>query len=56
MAGRATLVMELKSQFDGDRRLVQRCADVLAGYTGPVAVMSFDPAMIELRAVDRARS
>jgi len=48
VAGRATLVIELKSHFDGDRRLVQRCADVLANYAGPVAVMSFDPAMIEL--------
>ena len=48
VAGRATLALELKSHFDGDRRLVQRCAHVLAGYKGPVAVMSFDPAMIEL--------
>src|SRR5215831_586472 len=48
VAGRATLVIEIKSHFDGDRRLVQRCADVLANYGGPAAVMSFDPAMIEL--------
>jgi len=48
VAGRATLLLELKSHFDGDRRLVQRCAHVLAGYSGPVAVMSFDPAVIEL--------
>jgi glycerophosphoryl diester phosphodiesterase len=48
VAGRATLVIELKSHFDGDRRLVQRCAHVLANYHGPVAVMSFDPAMIEV--------
>jgi hypothetical protein len=41
-------VLELKSHFDGDRRLAQRAADVLATYAGPVAVMSFDPAMIEL--------
>ena len=47
VAGRATLVLELKSRFDGDRRLAQRAADVLANYAGPVAVMSFDPAMIE---------
>ena len=47
VAGRATLLLELKSHFDGDRRLVQRGADVLANYAGPVAVMSFDPAMIE---------
>ena len=48
VAGRATLALELKSHFDGDRRLVQRSAHVLANYRGPVAVMSFDPAMIEV--------
>jgi glycerophosphoryl diester phosphodiesterase len=48
VGGRATLVLEFKSHFDGDRRLVQRSADVLANYTGPVAVMSFDPDMIEV--------
>jgi glycerophosphoryl diester phosphodiesterase len=47
VGGHATLVIELKSHFDGDRRLVQRVADVLANYAGPVAVMSFDPAMVE---------
>jgi glycerophosphoryl diester phosphodiesterase len=47
VGGRATLVLELKSHFDGDRRLVQRTADVLANYAGPVAVMSFDPAVVE---------
>ncbi len=48
VAGRAPLVLELKSHFDGDRRLAQRAADVLADYAGPVAVMSFDPAVIEV--------
>jgi glycerophosphoryl diester phosphodiesterase len=47
VAGRATLVIELKSRFDGDLRLAQRAARVLAGYAGPAAVMSFDPAPIE---------
>jgi glycerophosphoryl diester phosphodiesterase len=47
VAGRATLVLELKSRFDGDRRLAERAAAVLANYTGPVAAMSFDPAMVE---------
>lgn len=46
VAGRATLVIELKSRHDGDRRLVRRSAEVLSGYTGPAAVMSFDPAQI----------
>jgi glycerophosphoryl diester phosphodiesterase len=46
VAGRVTLVIELKSRFDGDVRLVARAAEVLSGYAGPAAVMSFDPAQI----------
>lgn len=46
VAGRATLVIELKSRFDGDLRLAQRAVKVLADYSGPAAVMSFDPALI----------
>jgi glycerophosphoryl diester phosphodiesterase len=42
-AGRVTLLLELKSRFDGDHRLADRTAKILAGYKGPVAVMSFDP-------------
>src|SRR5436190_17758463 len=44
VAGRTPLVIELKSRFDGDRRLATRAAEVLKNYVGPVAVMSFDPA------------
>jgi len=52
VGGRATLALELKSRFDGDLRLAQRAAAVLANYAGPVAAMSFDPAPIEaVRAV-----
>ena len=36
------MLLELKSRFDGDVRLVERTIDVLKGYAGPVAVMSFD--------------
>ncbi len=46
VAGRATLVIELKSRFDGDVRLPRRAAQVLEDYKGPVAVMSFDPGQI----------
>jgi len=46
VARRVTLVLELKSRFDGDPRLPRRVAEVLAGYRGPVAVMSFDPAAV----------
>ncbi|MEI7804825.1 MAG: glycerophosphodiester phosphodiesterase family protein [Hyphomicrobiales bacterium] len=46
VAGRVTLVLELKSHFDGDRRLVSRAAEVLTNYAGPVAAMSFDPQQV----------
>jgi glycerophosphoryl diester phosphodiesterase len=48
VAGRTTLALELKSHFGGDRKLVDRVAYVLANYKGPVAAMSFDPAMVEM--------
>jgi glycerophosphoryl diester phosphodiesterase len=52
VACRVTLVVEVKSHFDGDRRLIRRAADVLASYRGPVALMSFDPGpMAALRAL-----
>ena len=41
--GRVPIVIEVKSHFDGGRRLVRRMAELLQSYTGPVAGMSFDP-------------
>ncbi len=41
--GRVPLMIEVKSHFDGDRKLVTRMAEVLRTYPGPAAVMSFDP-------------
>ncbi len=41
--GRVPIVIEVKSHFDGDRKLVRRMAEVLGSYPGPVAGMSFDP-------------
>lgn len=43
VAGRVPLVIEVKSHFDCDRKLVTRMAEVLASYQGPVVGMSFDP-------------
>jgi glycerophosphoryl diester phosphodiesterase len=43
VAGRVPLVIEVKSHFDGDRRLVTRMAQVLLSYAGPAVGMSFDP-------------
>ncbi len=45
-AGRTPLLIELKSRFDGDLRLAGRAAEVVKAYSGPVALMSFDPAPI----------
>ncbi|HEY3893447.1 MAG TPA: glycerophosphodiester phosphodiesterase [Bradyrhizobium sp.] len=43
VGGRAPLLIEVKSHFDGDRKLVARMAELLASYRGPAAGMSFDP-------------
>jgi glycerophosphoryl diester phosphodiesterase len=43
VGGRVTMLVELKSRFDGDGRLPARVAAVLTPYSGPVAPMSFDP-------------
>ena len=43
VAGRVPLVIEVKSHFDGDRKLVKRMAEVLSAYQGPAVGMSFDP-------------
>jgi glycerophosphoryl diester phosphodiesterase len=47
VASRVPLVIELKSNFDGDNRLVARTVDDLKTYKGRVALMSFDPRPIE---------
>jgi glycerophosphoryl diester phosphodiesterase len=43
VSGRVGIVIEVKSHFDGDRKLIKRMAEVLGRYPGPVAGMSFDP-------------
>jgi glycerophosphoryl diester phosphodiesterase len=47
VAGRAPLILEVKSRFDGDPTLSNRLAAVVQGYAGPVAAMSFDPDMVQ---------
>jgi glycerophosphoryl diester phosphodiesterase len=46
VAGRVTLLIELKRSRAGDDRLAARAAALLSGYAGPAALMSFDPAQI----------
>jgi glycerophosphoryl diester phosphodiesterase len=48
VAGHAALLLELKSHYDGDRRLPARVAAVLSRYRGPVAAMSFDPCQVRV--------
>jgi len=48
IGGRATLLIEMKSRFDGDPRLPFRVAAILAAYRGPAAPMSFDPHQLSL--------
>jgi glycerophosphoryl diester phosphodiesterase len=44
--GRATLLLELKSAFDGDKRVALRTVEVVKSYSGAVGVMSFDPNLV----------
>jgi glycerophosphoryl diester phosphodiesterase len=48
VAGRVTVLVEMKSRFDGDDRLAARVATILADYRGPAAPMSFDPAQVAM--------
>lgn len=45
--GRAPLIIEIKSRFDGDMRLVNRAIEAIADYEGPVYLKSFDPAIVQ---------
>jgi len=56
IAGRAALVCEIKSGFDGDTRLALRAGEIAAAYEGPLAFKSFDPEIVAfLRASDSPR-
>jgi glycerophosphoryl diester phosphodiesterase len=46
IGGRVPLIVEIKSRFDGDMRLAARVADLIADYSGPLALQSFDPAVL----------
>jgi glycerophosphoryl diester phosphodiesterase len=46
IGGRVPLVVEIKSRFDNDMALTRRVCDIVAAYTGPLAIKSFDPAVI----------
>lgn len=46
VAGRVGLVIEIKSDFRPNPPYLDRIADILSGYDGPVAIMSFDPDLV----------
>ncbi len=51
--GRVPLLIEIKSEWDApDARYLQAIAETAAAYRGPIALMSFDPAvMTQIRAL-----
>ncbi|MFM8751078.1 glycerophosphodiester phosphodiesterase family protein [Rhabdaerophilum sp.] len=54
--GQQALVVEVKSRFDGNTAICTRIAALVKAYSGPLALKSFDPAMIRaLRAAGVAR-
>lgn len=46
VGGRTPIFCEIKSHFDGDLRLAQAVARCAASYRGPLALESFDPAIM----------
>jgi glycerophosphoryl diester phosphodiesterase len=46
ISGRVPVIVELKSQWDGSTELVEKSAHIVAEYTGPTAIMSFDPQLV----------
>lgn len=48
VAGRAPLVIELKSAWEVNTALATRAADRVAAYGGPAALMSFDPRLLPI--------
>lgn len=47
VGGKVPLIIELKSEWDGNEALAAKVADMLVDYAGPVCAMSFDPALVE---------
>src|ERR1019366_1743604 len=53
IGGRAAVIVEIKSRYDGDMRLADRALAATAAYRGPVCLKSFDPAvLVHLRALN----
>jgi glycerophosphoryl diester phosphodiesterase len=53
IGGRAAVIVEIKSRYDGDMRLADRALAATAAYPGPGCLKSFDPAvLVHLRALN----
>ena len=48
IAGRVPVIVEIKSDFSGDDRLTRRTVDIVRTRSEPIAVKSFDPAIVNL--------
>lgn len=46
VGGKVPLILELKSPWNGNTALAEKVAAQLMDYAGPVAAMSFDPALV----------
>jgi glycerophosphoryl diester phosphodiesterase len=46
IGGRAPVIVEIKSRYDGDMRLADRGMAAVAAYAGPVCLKSLDPAIL----------
>jgi glycerophosphoryl diester phosphodiesterase len=46
IGGRVPLVIEIKSRFDGSMGLTRRTVEIASRYAGPLALKSFDPAVV----------
>jgi glycerophosphoryl diester phosphodiesterase len=47
VAGRVTLIVEIKSHWDSEKGLLKMVVELLSEYDGPAAIMSFDPDVLE---------
>lgn len=47
IGGRVPLIIEIKSRFDNNLRLAHRTAEIVRDRSEPVALMSFDPNIVE---------
>lgn len=52
VAGRSTLVIELKTLWDNNVDLSKRALNVIQNYKGPLALMSYDPLLISYIALE----